>query len=52
MEPVDLLLSSQKPSAGSFRERNESIVHPPTVFKVHFNIVVPSTPGSYVLYTF
>jgi len=44
MEPESLLPCLQQPTTGPYPDTDESSPHPYTLFKVHFNIILPSMP--------
>jgi hypothetical protein len=46
MEPEGSLLSLQEPATRSYPEPAESIPHSHTLFKILFNIILPSIPSS------
>jgi len=53
MEPKDSLPHSQEPATRPYSEPEQSsMCHPSYFLKIHFNIIVPSTPESYEEVTF
>jgi len=46
MEPEGSLPCSQEYITVPYPESIESILHPDAFFKIRFNIILPSTPGS------
>jgi hypothetical protein len=49
MEPEGSLLCSQEPTTSTYPKSHESSPHPPSPFKMHSNVILPSTPRSEVL---
>ena len=53
MEPKDSLSHSQEPATCPYSEPEQSSTcHSSYFLKIHFNIIVPSTPGSHEEVTF
>jgi hypothetical protein len=50
MEPEGLSLYSQEPTTCPYPEQIDPVYAPPprsNILKIHFNIILPSMPGSY-----
>jgi hypothetical protein len=48
IESEGSLPCSKMPSTGPYPERNEPNSHPPILFKIYFNIILPSMPKNIV----